>query len=68
MIKGLSKDKIKKISQYKGEDKKTLDFRLKAYETFKKLPMPSFGPKLDIDFENINYYLEKDSNMTDSWE
>ena len=54
MIKGLSEEKIKKISNIKGEDKKTLDFRLKAYETFKKLPMPSFGPEINIDFDEIS--------------
>ena len=68
MIKGLSKDKIKKISNLKGEDEKTLEFRLKAYETFKNIKMPSFGPELNIDFDEINYYKETDSNLTDSWE
>ena len=45
-IKGLSKDKVKKISEAKNEDKKTLEFRLKCYEKFKELDLPKFGPVL----------------------
>ena len=66
-IKGLSEDKIKKISECKGEDKKTLEYRLKCYETFKKLGLPNFGPSLSIDFDNIKYYESSSDNLTDDW-
>lgn len=67
-IKGLNEDKIKQISNYKEEDKKTLNYRLNCYETFKNLPLPNFGPEINIDFNDINYYQTSDNNLTDSWD
>ena len=55
-IKGLDYDKIKKISEYKGESKDVLDFRLKSFDVFKKLDEPNFGPSLDIIYDDIMYY------------
>ena len=66
-IKGLSKDKIKQISSFKQEDKKTLDFRLNSYEKFKETPLPKFGPEINLDFDNINYYQTSDDSLTDNW-
>lgn len=66
-IKGLSKEKIKQISSFKQEDKKTLDFRLNSYEKFKKIPLPKFGPEINLDFDNINYYQTSDDSLTDNW-
>ena len=54
--KGLNEEVVKKISSLKREPEWMRDFRLKAYESFKKFPMPNFGPKLDIDFDSIHYY------------
>ena len=68
IIKGLNEEKIKTISKCKSEDKKILDYRLKSYESFKNLPLPSFGPKLNIDFDNISYYKSNDDSITDNWE
>ena len=51
--KGLNEDVVKEISKIKDEPEWMRNFRLKSYETFKNMPMPSFGPKLDIDFNNI---------------
>ena len=47
---------IKKISAYKNEPKWMLELRLKALEHFKKRPMPKWGPKLDIDFDQIVWF------------
>ena len=44
VIEGLSVDKIKTISKLKQETEDVLDFRLKSYEAFKNMPLPSFGP------------------------
>lgn len=67
-IKGLNEDKIKQISNYKEEDKRTLNYRLNCYETFKNLSLPNFGPEINIDFNDINYYQTSDNNLTDSWD
>ena len=53
---GLTKETVLEISKIKNEPEWMLEFRLKSYEKFKELDNPSFGPKLEFDFENINYY------------
>ena len=58
--KGLSKDVIIAISKKRKEPKFILDFRLDAYDKFKKMELPTwanlqFEP---IDFQNISYYSE----------
>ena len=63
----LTKEIVKKISNIKNEPKWMLDFRLKSLETFLKSSNPSFGPKLDIDYDNINYYKEREENLTNNW-
>lgn len=66
--KGLNEDVVKKISELKHEPEWMRDFRLKSYETFSKLPMPSFGPTLDIDFNNIHYYKRISDKSFNNWE
>ena len=56
--KGLNESVIRKISKEKNEPKFMLDFRLKAYQIWQKMPTPEW-PKLsypDIDFQNIHYF------------
>lgn len=64
---GLSKEKIKSISNVKNEDSWVLDYRLKSYNLFKKLDLPSFGPKFDIDFDKIIYYKGSNKDIKNSW-
>jgi Fe-S cluster assembly protein SufB len=46
-----------------------LDFRLKAYEIFRKKPMPGWGADLSgIDFENIFYYLKPAEQNARTWD
>lgn len=61
----LSEDLIKKISKSKGEPEWMLEFRLNSYRKFKELDNPNFGPKLDIDYDEINYYKKVANNETD---
>ena len=63
----LTKEIVKKISNIKNEPKWMLDFRLKSLEAFLKSSNPSFGPKLDIDYDSINYYKEREENLTNNW-
>ncbi len=62
----LNEELIKKISKSKKEPKWMLEFRLQSYQKFLELENPYFGPKIDIDFANINYY-KKVGNSTDNW-
>lgn len=61
----LSENLITKISNSKGEPKWMLEFRLNSYKKFKELDNPNFGPKLDIDYDQINYYKKVGSNETE---
>lgn len=67
IIKGLNEDKVKQISKCKNEDEKTLNYRLECYKKFKEIDLPKFGPKIDLDFDQINYYKSSDDNLTDDW-
>ena len=67
--KGLSEQVVRQISAAKGEPKWMLEYRLRAYETFRKLPMPHWGAYLsDIDFDDIYYYVKPTEEQTTSWE
>ena len=65
MNKKLSKEFIISLSKSKGEPEWMLDFRLKSYQAFLRLDNPLFGPKLDIDFDKINYYKKVADNKND---
>ena len=65
---GLDEVKIKKISKMKNESRDILDYRLKCYEIFKKIDLPHFGPKINIDFDKIKYYKnDYDLGIKDDW-
>ncbi len=65
--KGISKSKVIEISKIKKEPKWMTDFRIKSYEKFMELPNPSFGPELNINFDDITYYKKVGKNEN-SWD
>ena len=65
--KGLSEEKVKEISKIKCEPEWMCDFRVKAYNEFINKSLPSFGPKIDIDFDNITYYKRIDDKVHSTW-
>jgi len=66
---GLSKENIEKISKIKNEDEWIKDFRIRGYNSFVNQSMPSFGPKIAIDFNKIIYYKsnEIDKKIENDW-
>ncbi len=66
---GLNKENIISISKAKGEDDWVLDFRLKSYQKFLELEMPTFGPQINLNFDDIIYYKNDslDEKMKDNW-
>lgn len=62
------KDFIIDLSNKKGEPKWMLDFRLKSYEAYLNLEEPDFGPNLNINYDDINYYKDNKSKNTDNWD
>lgn len=67
IIKGIDESKIRDISKFKGESLDILDYRLRCYNLFKNMSLPSFGPKIDINFDDIAYYEMNDDVLTDDW-
>ena len=67
MKKELNEQFIIDLSKKKNEPSWMLDFRLKSYAKFKELDNPDFGPKLEFDFENINYYKGNEEKLTNDW-
>ena len=63
----LSKEFIINLSKNKKEPEWMLNFRLSSYEKFLELDNPSFGPKLDINFDDI-YYYKKVGETTSKWD
>lgn len=67
--KGLSRQVVESISKMKDEPQWMLDFRLRAYETFMKKPMPAWGGDLStIDFQNIYYYAKASEKTEKNWD
>ena len=64
----LTAEVIKKISKIKNEDEYMLNFRLKCLEKFNELGNPNFGPKININYDSITYYKERENNLTDNWD
>jgi Fe-S cluster assembly protein SufB len=64
----LNEDLITKISTIKNEPEWMLLFRLEAYKYFLKQDMPSFGPKLTIDFDKIIYYKRMNDKVHNNWD
>ena len=65
--KGINKSKVIEISKLKNEPKWMQDFRVNSYNTFSELANPSFGPELNVDFDDITYYKKVGENVR-SWE
>ncbi len=67
--KGLTRDTVIAISKKKEEPEWVLDFRLKAFEVFEKMEMPSWGPDLSfIDFDDYTYYIRNTDKKSSDWD
>ncbi len=64
---GISKKTVEEISKIKEENDKILKFRLESYQKFMELPLPSYGPQVDIDFSKIIYYKQQDRIINHDW-
>ena len=67
-MKKLDLEKVKEISNLKKEPKWMCDFRINAYKKFIQLKNPTFGPKIKLDFDIINYYKKVSDDIYDDWQ
>ncbi|MDD9956554.1 MAG: Fe-S cluster assembly protein SufB [Anaerolineaceae bacterium] len=69
--KGLDAERVRQISEMKGEPAWMTEFRLKAYEHFCERPMPDWGNTTllnDIKFDDIYYYVRATDQTERDWE
>ncbi len=67
--KGLSEELIRYISKIKEEPEWMLEIRLNAYEHFKKLKNPKWGPDLSfINFDDYLYYVSSSEKIKKNWD
>src|SRR5215204_5162476 len=57
--KGLTRELVEKISEFKSEPQWMRDFRLKALDHFLARPMPKWGSPFlaGVDFDDIHYFV-----------
>jgi Fe-S cluster assembly protein SufB len=66
--KGLSREVVESISEYKDEPQWMRDFRLKALAHFEARPTPTWGGNLgQIDFEDIHYFVRASDTNSRDW-
>ncbi|MEZ6087058.1 MAG: Fe-S cluster assembly protein SufB [Pirellulaceae bacterium] len=66
--KGLNEAVVRQISEIKQEPQWMLDFRLKSLQKFQQRPMPKWGGAIDIDFQDIYYYLKPTDHQGKTWD
>jgi Fe-S cluster assembly protein SufB len=66
--KGLSREVVESISEYKDEPQWMRDFRLKALQHFENRPTPQWGGNLNqIDFDDIHYFVRASDKNSRDW-
>ena len=66
--KGLSREVVESISDYKDEPAWMREFRLKAYDHFVSRPTPQWGGNLNqIDFNDIHYFVRASEKNSRDW-
>jgi len=67
--KGLNREIVEAISEYKSEPEWMRDFRIKAYEHFEARPTPTWGGNLgQIDWNDIHYFVRASEKASRSWD
>ncbi len=66
--KGLDREIVAQISEMKNEPGWMRDFRLKALEIFEAKPMPKWGGNIELDFQDIYYYLKPTNKQGRTWD
>ena len=66
--KGIDAEIVTQISQMKDEPDWMLDFRLRSLDIFHSKPMPKWGGSIDIDFQDIYYYLKPTEGQSKTWD
>ncbi len=68
--KGLTRELVEKISEFKDEPRWMRDFRLKALDHFLARPMPTWGSPMlaEVNFDDIHYFVRASERAERSWD
>src|SRR6185503_4515231 len=68
--KGLTRELVEKISEFKNEPDWMREFRLKSLDHFLARPMPTWGSPMlaEVDFDNIHYFVRASEKSSTSWD
>src|SRR5215203_4571845 len=68
--KGLTRELVEKISEFKNEPQWMRDFRLKSLDHFLARPMPTWGSPMlaEVDFDDIHYFVRASERAERSWD
>ena len=66
--KGLDASIVEQISEMKNEPQWMREFRLKSLEIFHSKPMPKWGGSIDVNFQDIFYYLKPTDKQGRTWD
>ena len=68
--KGLNREIVEKISEFKSEPQWMRDFRLKALEHFLSRPQPTWGSPMlpEVDYDDIHYFVRASERAERSWD
>ena len=66
---GLSEEVVRQISKLKNEPEWMLEYRLKSFRAFQKMPMPDYGPDLSLlDFDSYTYFTRMANGESKNWD
>src|SRR6059036_480558 len=68
--KGLNREIVEKISEFKSEPQWMREFRLKALDHFLSRPQPTWGSPMlaEVDYDNIHYFVRASEKSSRSWD
>ncbi|CAB4876575.1 unannotated protein [freshwater metagenome] len=68
--KGLTRELVEKISEFKSEPAWMREFRLKSLDHFLAREMPTWGSPMlaEVDFDNIHYFVRASERPERSWD
>ncbi len=66
--KGLDAEIVGQISEMKDEPAWMREFRLNSLEIFESKPLPKWGGAINLDFQDIYYYLKPTTEQGKTWD
>src|SRR5215217_7636751 len=68
--KGLTRELVEQISEFKNEPQWMREFRLKALEHFLAKPQPTWGSPMlaEVDYDDIHYFVRASEKSSRTWD